>query len=108
MNETHEPWQPPRPRAILDDGEEVSIQASTSHYCVPRTDKGPYTALELGFPSFVPSAALLAYAEDPEIPIDTVYPYVPVELVEQEIAAHGGLLNNNGEVVDPANYWWRT
>lgn len=33
------------------DGFTMSVQASRSHYCTPRNDVGPYTAVEVGFPS---------------------------------------------------------
>ena len=39
---------------ICADGENLSVQASRTHYCVPRTDQGPYTEVEVGFPSVSP------------------------------------------------------
>jgi len=73
------------------DGFTVSVQASKFHYCTPREDRGPYSHVELGFPSAEPPPYVLAYAENQEIPTGTVYGYVPVELVEQMIEEHGGL-----------------
>ena len=58
----------------------VSVQASTGHYCTPKEDQGPYSEVEGGFPSEVPTE-FLAYAEDPYNPTSTVYGYVPVGLV---------------------------
>jgi hypothetical protein len=31
------------------DGATLSIQASKSHYCTPRDNKGPYSSIEVGF-----------------------------------------------------------
>ena len=36
----------------------------------------------------------MRYCEDPETPTETVYGYVPIELVETLIAAHGGMKVN--------------
>jgi hypothetical protein len=69
------------------DGFTMSIQASKYHYCTPRTDVGPYTHVEIGFPSEA-EPLLIPYADSPENPTDTVYGYVPREVVEAVIAKH--------------------
>lgn len=79
-----------RPRVTFADGTSVSIQASGFHYCEPKTDEGPWTEVELGFPSRE-IAELMPYAESPEKPCDTVYGYVPVAIVDALIIACGGL-----------------
>jgi hypothetical protein len=89
-----------RPRVDFNDGHSMSIQASYGHYCNPRDDTGPYTCVEVGFPDFVPSTKFLKHAECPEHPTDTVYGWVPVEILEKEIEAHGGLVEGT--------YWWRS
>jgi len=38
-----------KPRAICNDGTSLSIQASRTHYCKTREDKGPYLAMEVGY-----------------------------------------------------------
>jgi hypothetical protein len=73
---------------ICQDGTELSVQASRYHYCTPRTDSGPYTHLEVGFPSVDPPETWATYA-DGEYPAD-VYGYVPVALIQTFISAHGG------------------
>jgi len=78
-----------RPQIICADGLSMSVQASKYHYCTPRDDFGPYSKVEVGFPSerieeFMP------FAEDSDRPTDTVYALVPIEIVEQVIEAHGG------------------
>jgi len=77
---------------LCADGFRVSTQASNGHYCEPREDTGPWSQVELGFPSADPGEVIRAYAEDPAQPTDTVYPYVPIELVEALIAQHGGIV----------------
>lgn len=71
------------------DGFTVSIQASEHHYCSPRENVTSYTAVELGFPSEA-EPLLMEYAEDADEPTQTVYPYVPVDVVLQVINKHGG------------------
>lgn len=79
------------PRIICEDGTTLSVQASALHYASPRTNRGPYTAVEVGFPSVAPPLAWEKYAEDWENPTDTVYAYIPLELVYFYIASHGGI-----------------
>ena len=49
-----------------------------------------------GFPSDI-SEDLIPYAEDPEILTKTVYPRVPVEIVNKLIDLHGGILMKGPE-----------
>lgn len=91
-----------RPRAVCKDGFSISIQAGSSLYCRPRQDwLYEYDSVELGFPSD-PDDLIEEYAEDPEDLTDTVYGYVPVELVDQLLEKHGGLVGeevaNDGEL----------
>ena len=82
------------------DGFKVSVIAHWGAYCaprpgfgeVPRDYPGPYTAVEVGYPSERPEpwAEWAKYVEDAESPTETVYAYVPVELVRDLIVAHGG------------------
>jgi hypothetical protein len=73
-------------RIICADGFDMSVQASKYHYCAPRTDTGPYHKVEIGFPS-APVAEFMEYQDGD----DDVYGYVPVEIVNAVIAAHGGI-----------------
>jgi hypothetical protein len=77
------------PKIRCKDGFEFSVQASTTHYCEPRSNVGPWNAVEVGFPN-AEEELLLPYAEDPEHPTETVYAYVPVGVVEEVIKKHGG------------------
>ena len=80
----------PCSKIVCYDGFEVSVQASASHYCGPRDNFGPYIEVELGFP-LEPVEAWMDYAENPDRPTGTVYGYVPIELVEAVLEAHGGV-----------------
>lgn len=71
------------------DGLTISVQASDGHYCDPRENVGPWRTVEIGYPSEV-VAEILPWVEDPENPTDTVYGWVPVDVVDAVIAAHGG------------------
>lgn len=73
------------------DGLELSVQASAAHYCTPRDSTGPWTAVEIGFPT-QRVEELLEYAENSDAPTDTVYGYVPVEVVEAVINSRGGIV----------------
>ncbi len=80
----------PAPAIECVDGFIMSVQASETHYCAPRDNDGPYTEFEVGFPS-EREEQLMPYAEDPERPLDTVYGYVPLEVIEALIEKHGGV-----------------
>lgn len=81
-------------KITLVDGTVLSVQASEGHYCEPRKtiDYKDYNTFEIGFPSIV-FKELLCYAEDSTTPTDTVYGYVPKEVIESIIVSCGGILN---------------
>ena len=73
-------------------GMSISIQASAGHYSTPREDDAiTYTHVELGYPTRVPPDYILEYAETVEEPMESVYAYVPTELVERWLAEEGGI-----------------
>lgn len=72
------------------DGFTISIQGSEYHYCTPKRRSAYYEELEMGFPS-EHEPLLDMYAEYPETPKETIYAYVPVELVEEILKKHGGI-----------------
>ena len=74
------------------DGFTMSVQAHGGAYCSPRTNNAEkYTAVEVGFPNRE-EPLLLDFAEDPDKPTQTVYPYVPVDVVNKLIKKHGGTI----------------
>ena len=79
------------PRLILADGASLSVQASEHSYSSPRDNKGPYTKVEVGFPSEKPPEAWKEYAEEWDDPTNTIYSYIPLTMVMLYIGAHGGI-----------------
>ena len=81
----------------FEDGFTMSVQAGESLYSSPRDVADKYEQAEVGFPSS-PEPLITKYAEDWEVEgdddqrlCDTVYPYVPVELIDEVIRKHGGI-----------------
>ena len=72
------------------DGTTISVQASETHYCVPRSNDGGWTHVDVGYPSVRPPDSWAEYAEEWDTPTETVYGYVPIELVREYIELHGG------------------
>ncbi len=79
-----------RPCIWCNDGFNMSVQASSTHYCSPRESTNKYTAMETGYPSEY-EADIIEYAEDLDNPTDTVYGYVPIEVIHDIIEKHGGI-----------------
>ena len=79
------------PLIECEDGVTLSVQARDTSYCSPRSNYGPWDAVEIGFPSIRPSDAIMEYCESPDNPTETVYGYVPIELVCDFINEHGGI-----------------
>lgn len=87
-----------RPPITCKDGYELSVQASSMHYCTPRKDNASYyTHVEVGFPSYHDD--LLGENNDFE-----VYAFVPVENVAVLINKHGGMsLKDNNHQNEETN-----
>ncbi len=93
------------------DGFSLSVQASSFHYCSPRTDDGPWTAVEVGFPS-AKDSALEKFAEDPGAPLEvhsdgsssvqTVYGWVPAAVIKALLENHGGVVSGECPALDTA------
>jgi hypothetical protein len=70
----------------------MSVQASSTAYCTPKVNGAhKYTEVEVGFPSDAESL-LINYAENPDQLTNTVYGYVPAQVVINVIAKHGGIV----------------
>ena len=67
------------------DGTTLSVQASEYHYCGPRDNEGPYTAVEV----WCASAPVTEF----EYSDDEPSAYVPIEDVVRFIDNHGGMIN---------------
>ena len=75
-----------RPRIVCADGFDVSVQASDGHYCSPRLNVGPYSSVEVGYPSS-------PIPEMDEYDAGGVFGHVPVEVVDAVLEQHGGIAN---------------
>ena len=73
------------------DGFNISIQGSQGHYSSYNKETNKFTSVELGFPSET-DELIIKYADDPDEPTKTVYPYVPVDVVNKLIKKHGGTI----------------
>lgn len=81
-----------RPRVKCADGFTVSVQAGCGCYSAPYGDADRYTMVELGYPSSVDDI-ILPYGENVETPRESsVFGHVPVEVVDQLLEAHGGIV----------------
>ena len=74
------------------DGFIMSVQANARAYCFPKSNTGPYTEVEVGFPNRE-EILLLPFAEEPEKPTQTVYGWVPKQTILDVIAKHGGMIS---------------
>jgi len=88
-----------KPVTVLKDFVKLSIQASEFHYCSPRENDCPnYSLVEVGFiekdgKRFPAPESWLPYAEDRNL-LSDVFGYVPIELVNEFIAEHGGKIGS--------------
>ena len=84
------------PHIICEDGFSMSVQVGYSLYCTPKKVAKRYSAVEIGYPS-EPEELIKEYAEfapfdeDTTDYTDTVYPYVPVSVVDKVLKKHGGI-----------------
>ena len=84
------------PQIVCVDGFEMSVQVGFSLYSTPKKVAKRYSAVEIGFPS-EDEPLIEKYAEsyyDPDVDFkytETVYPYVPVRVVDKVLKKHGGI-----------------
>ena len=84
------------PKIICSDGFTMSVQVGFSLYSTPKKVAKRYSAVEIGFPS-EDEPLIEKYAEsyyDPDVDFkytETVYPYVPVKVVDKVLKKHGGI-----------------
>lgn len=79
-----------RPKIVCNDSFEMSVQASSGHYCEPRNLSDYYSKMEIGFPSKI-EPLILQYEEDSAAPKNTVYGWVPIDIIQSVIDNHGGI-----------------
>lgn len=85
------------PRIFCNDGFSLSIQVGYSLYSEPKKVAKRYSKVEIGYPSEHESlieewAEFTPFEEDEEPDYTgTVYPYVPVNIVDKVLKKHGGI-----------------
>ena len=81
------------PQIVCVDGFKMSVQVGFSLYSTPKKVAKRYSAVEIGFPSeHEPLIEEFAERVEDEIDYtDTVYPYVPVKIVDKVLKKHGGI-----------------
>ena len=86
------------PHIICSDGFSMSVQVGYSLYSTPKKVAKRYSAVEIGYPSEPEElikewAELIPFFHEDEEPdyTDTVYPYVPVKIVDKVLKKHGGI-----------------
>ena len=86
------------PQIVCVDGFKMSVQVGFSLYSTPKKVAKRYSAVEIGFPSdhepLIEEYAETFYKDDGEDVTDytdTVYPYVPVKIVNKVLKKHGGI-----------------
>ena len=82
-------------RAECADGFSMSVRAGEYHYCEPRIDNASgYTTVEVGYPSDY-EPLLTPWVENPDDYTGTVYGFVPVQIVVDVCAKHGGVVSGD-------------
>ena len=82
------------PHIVCSDGFEMSVQVGYSLYSEPKKVAKRYSKVEVGYPSdHEPLIEEYAesFSEDAPDYTDTVYPYVPVKIVNKVLKKHGGI-----------------
>ncbi len=84
-------FKPHSPRIHCYDGTTLSVQVGENLYCTPRFNNGPWSKVEVGFPSRA-FPELAEYQDgDSETQENSVFGYVPIEIVESIIEQCGGI-----------------
>ena len=87
------------PKIVCVDGFEMSVQVGHSLYSTPKKVAKRYSEVEIGFPSereplieeYV-ELGIFDTAQGKGVDYtDTVYPYVPVKIVNKVLKKHGGI-----------------
>ena len=84
------------PHIVCTDGFTMSVQVGYSLYSTPKKVAKRYSAVEIGYPSehepLIEEYAECYTFEELDIDFtDTIYPYVPVKIVDKVLRKHGGI-----------------
>ena len=82
------------PQIVCSDGFSMSVQVGSSLYSTPKKVAKRYSNVEIGYPSdhepLIEKWAENFFEDTPDF-TDTVYPYVPVKVVDEVLKKHGGI-----------------
>ena len=82
------------PQIVCVDGFSMSVQVGFSLYSTPKKVAKRYSNVEIGYPSdhepLIEKWAENLFEDSPDF-TDTVYPYVPVKVVDEVLKKHGGI-----------------
>ena len=82
------------PQIVCADGFSMSVQVGFSLYSTPKKVAKRYSNVEIGYPSdhepLIEKWAENLFEDSPDF-TDTVYPYVPVKVVDEVLKKHGGI-----------------
>ena len=84
------------PHIVCNDGFTMSVQVGYSLYSTPKKVAKRYSNVEIGYPSehepLIEEYAECFTFEELDIDFtDTIYPYVPVKIVDKVLKKHGGI-----------------
>ena len=85
------------PQIVCSDGFKMSVQVGYSLYSEPKKVAKRYSKVEIGYPSdhepLIEEYAESFYDDGEDVTdyTDTVYPYVPVKVVNKVLKKHGGI-----------------
>ena len=84
------------PHIVCTDGFRMSVQVGYSLYSEPKKVAKRYSKVEIGYPSehepLIEEYAECYTFEELDIDFtDTIYPYVPVKIVDKVLKKHGGI-----------------
>ena len=84
------------PHIVCTDGFSMSVQVGYSLYSTPKKVAKRYSNVEIGYPSehepLIEEYAECYTFEELDIDFtDTIYPYVPVKIVDKVLKKHGGI-----------------
>jgi len=84
------------PQIVCTDGFTMSVQVGYSLYSEPKKVAKRYSKVEIGYPSeretlLEEYVELSMFDENFVDYTDTIYPYVPVKVVDKVLKKHGGI-----------------
>ena len=80
-----------RPKIVCTDGFKMSVQGHEMTYSIPKKVTTEFQAMEIGFPSQQEDLIMEFIDRPGHEPTQSVYGFIPIDLIEQIIEKHGGI-----------------